>query len=408
MSKEFIPGKSYIPVSGPSIGQEEYQNVLHVLDRGWFTEGHYVNKFADKLARKTDNRYVEMCNSGSSANLLAVSALVDRTIHNRYVITCAVGFPTTLSPIYQNNQVPLFIDIDPETLQPSMGHLEYALEHYGKDVIGAILPHTLGFVYNERLAKQLLRDRWLISDTCDALGATIYEKPVGSFSDVSTYSFFPAHQICAVEGGAVVTNREDIYKKVRSLNNWGRDCWCKPGQKNVCGKRFCQEFDSLPEGWDHKYTFTEVGYNLKMTEFQAAFGVAQMDKLDDFVEQRRNTFSDLWYGLEEFQDDLQFLSLANSDSASPFGFPITVRTNKFTAQEFISFLEQHKIGTRRVFGGNLVRQPAFKPLPYVSCTFDNADYVMERTFWIGCGPWMTDDMIGYIWETFVEWFRKYA
>jgi CDP-6-deoxy-D-xylo-4-hexulose-3-dehydrase len=247
----------------------------------------------------------------------------------------------------------------------------------------------------------------ILVHNCDCLGGKIYGEPVGTFSDVSTYSFFPAHHITTIEGGAVCTNNPAIAKKIHSLNNWGRDCFCRPGQQNVCGKRFEQEFDGLPAGWDHKYTFTNLGYNFKMTEFQAAFGIAQMRKLNGFVDRRIENLWSLLERLDDYVAWLDFVELPEYSSSSPFGFPITVTTNEFTAQNLIAFLEKNKIATRRMFGGNLARQPAFKNLPYIYCGFDGADYVMNRTFWIGCHPGITNEMLDYIEEIFGEFFKQY-
>jgi CDP-6-deoxy-D-xylo-4-hexulose-3-dehydrase len=266
----------------------------------------------------------------------------------------------------------------------------------------------LGFPYDEKLAKELLgQDKWLVSDCCDCLGGKIYGEPVGTFSDVSTYSFFPAHHITTIEGGAVCTNNPAIAKKIHSLNNWGRDCFCRPGQQNVCGKRFEQEFDGLPAGWDHKYTFTNLGYNFKMTEFQAAFGIAQMRKLDEFVYARNICWAKLKLIINPYAEYISTVEIPTFSDKSPFGFPITVTTNEFTAQNLIAFLEKNKIATRRMFGGNLARQPAFKNLPYIYCGFDGADYVMNRTFWIGCHPGITNEMLDYIEEIFGEFFKQY-
>jgi CDP-6-deoxy-D-xylo-4-hexulose-3-dehydrase len=410
MNKKFIPGKTYIPASYPSIGEEEYVELLRVLRRGWFTEGKACGEFAGLLLDYVGQQNVVLCNSGSSADLLAVAALSPFEEAKKYVVTCAVGFPTTLTAIYHNNLIPLYIDIDPKTLAPSLGHLQYVLEHpeYKDDIVGAILTHNLGFPYDEKLAKELLGDRWLISDCCDALGSKIYGNHVGHYSDISTYSFFPAHHITTAEGGAVCTNDNDLYDKLRSLNNWGRDCYCAPGQKNVCGKRFCQGFEGLPKGWDHKYTFTEVGYNLKMTDLQAALGIAQMKKIFNNVLSRQENLMELLQELDAFIAWLDYIEMPDFVTASPFGFPITVTTDNFTAQELIEFLESKKIGTRRMFGGNLKRQPAFQNLPYASVEFEGSDYVMERTFWIGCGPWMSKEMIDYIYEVFEEFFIDYV
>jgi CDP-6-deoxy-D-xylo-4-hexulose-3-dehydrase len=406
MNKKFIAGKSRIPASYPELGREEYEQIDKVLRRGWITEGAACREFRMLLSEYTGQTFVELCNSGSSADLLAVAALSPYEETNKYVITCAIGFPTTLTAIYHNNLIPLFIDIDPTTLAPSMGHLHYALEKYD-DIVGAVLTHNLGFPYDEKMAKALLGNRWLISDCCDALGGRVHEKHVGAFSDVSTYSFFPAHHITTGEGGALCTNKGGLFDKIRSLNNWGRDCYCAPGQQNVCGKRFEQDFEGLPAGWDHKYTFTEVGYNLKMTEFQAAYGIAQMEKLEYFVETRQDNFYDLLQRLSKYKEWLRFVTVTNFSNPSPFGFPITVTTDEFTAQDLIAHLESNKIATRRMFGGNLARQPAFKKLPHATVAFDSADYVMERTFWIGVHPSITYEMLDYIEEVFAEWFRRF-
>jgi CDP-6-deoxy-D-xylo-4-hexulose-3-dehydrase len=347
---------------------------------------------------------VTLCNSGSSANLLAIQAALENYPYKDYIITTATNFPTAVSPIYQSGQTPIYIDIDPETLSPDYDQFIQATERFKGKISGAILPHTLGFPFNERLFDEACPG-FMISDCCDALGAYVEDSAsVGAYSDIMTLSFFPAHHITTGEGGAVLTSNKDIKKSLDSLASWGRDCWCAPGQNNTCGKRFEWEWEHLPEGYDHKYTFSRLGYNLKMTEFQAALGFSQLHRISSFVEKRQNNEKYLLNNLAIFGEWLQ-VGVVRRGWASPFGFPIVVNTDQFTAQELIAYLEEHKVSTRRIFSGNIMKQPGYR-LPHITLGTPGSDKLMEDGFWIGCHPNLTKEMLDYVVEIFDKFFKE--
>ena len=409
--KKFIPGKSYVPASGQVITEDD-MNVLHqVVDEGWCTEGKYCEKFGNELLKVTGKKRVILTNSGSSASLLAVSTLAEMGKKvKKYIITTATGFPTTVAPIYQTGLTPIYIDVDLSGFNPLQEQLEKALAIYGDEVAGVIFTHTLGFPFDEEKIRGIIGNLPFIVDACDSLGATDDDNydSVGSWADIVTLSFFPAHQITSCEGGAVLTDDDEMYEIMRSYANWGRSCYCVPGQANACGKRFAwEDRGELPEGYDHKYIFERLGYNLKMTEFQAGLGYSQIQRLDEFVTARRNNYNYLLNNLFSFREYLQFPTIP--PNPSPFGFPIFVLPTReeFTTQELISYLEEHKVRTRRMFGGNLTRQPAFMGLPYATVgSLFTADYIMEDVFWIGCHPALTTEMLNYVIEVFDKFFKE--
>lgn len=403
----YIPGDE-IPVSGAIIDYADILAVVTAALGGWFTEGKISKDFAKEICRYVGSRHVTLCNSGSSASLLAMSALGENCWRDGKVITCATGFPTTVAPIIQNGMVPLFVDVDPKTLNANMEQVYEALEY--SDVCGIIMAHTLGFPFDAIATEVCARDaeKWFVEDIADALGAEVSGRKVGRFGDASVISFFPAHHITTGEGGAVFTNDGKLKKIVDSYCSWGRDCWCLPGSDNTCGKRFKQEWEGLPDGWDHKYTFTRLGYNLKITELQSALGLSQMNKIDKFVKERRKNFEYLLVNLDEFQDELGFVSIPFYANPSPFGFPITVKPNPlFDRNNMVKFLESRKIRTRPVFGGNLTRHPAFvKDRIYTPYSLEGSDYVMDNTFWIGVWPGLTQAHLNYVIETIKEYFER--
>jgi len=302
--------------------------------------------------------------------------------------------------------IPVYIDIDPETLSPNMGQVAYAIDKYGDDVAGAFFSHYLGFPYNEPLMRELLgHSRFLIADCADALGATIDGKPVGTWADASTCSFFPAHHIFAIEGGSITTNDDKYLKRALQYISWGRDCYCLPGQDNVCGKRFEHEWYDLPSGWDHKYTFTRLGYNLKSNEFSGALGYSQIQRLDKIVDRRKRNFMDIYDGMGGLGEYLAFMFWKFVEF-SPFGFPVVLQNKyKTLINPLIQHLEDNGIATRRFFGGNLMRQPGFKDMPQIRMPdYDGANKLMEQGFWIGCGPHVSLDDIEYIVEKFEGFF----
>lgn len=412
--KLFTPGKTPVPVSGATIYPEDVVSILETALSGWYTEFKTCGHFSRALGKTIGKPELTLCNSGSSANLLAVTGAIEyMSKPGRYVITCATGFPTTVSSIYQNNRIPYYVDIDPETLSPNLDQIECARIQFGSRISGVIVAHTLGFPFDEWAVRGLLYpdEHWFVADCCDALGAEIIEdgRPlsVGTFADASTFSFYPAHHITTGEGGAVATSIHYLHSVIESLNNWGRDCYCAPGNDNTCGARFDHHFPNLPVGWDHKYTFARLGYNLKMTELQAALGLSQLSRLSQNVHKRQQNYYYLRLNLDRYQEYLHFIKIPDWSTPSPFGFPILVRKEApFGAGELISHLEKNLVRTRRVFGGNLTRQPAFSHLEYASSgSLTGSDAIMERGFWIGCQDALDERHLEYVLEVFESFFE---
>lgn len=400
-------GRKYmmkIPASFPTITDEDIQAVHRAVDKGWFTEGRQCNRFGQLLNEASGTKLYQLVNSGSSSNLVAITSTAEKW-SGKMILTQALAFPTTVAPIYQNGKIPVYVDTDPKTLSPDIGQIAYLVDKYGDEISGAVLTHVLGFPYDEKLVRKILGDKFLIADCCDALGGYVYDKPVGSFADASTYSFFPAHHITTGEGGAILTNDEELFKIMRSVVNWGRDCYCQPGQQNVCGKRFEQGFLTLPEGYDHKYTFTRLGYNLKMTELQAAMGVTQMERLVDIADTRADNFYDIRDRLKPFEEYLQPVHATPHTLISPFGYPVILKIKGYT-DDLIRHLEKSGISTRRIFAGNITRQPGYFGLPYVKLDLENTDYLMENAFWIGVHPGVTKLHVDWIEEVFTDWFDE--
>lgn len=403
LHKEFIPGKTSIPCSGKVFDEQE---LIHLVDASldfWLTTGRYADAFESKLAGYLGVNHAMLCNSGSSANLLAVSALTSPKLGDRQlrsgdeVITIAAGFPTTLNPIIQNNLTPVFCDVDLGTYNIDCRSLENALSEKTRAII---LPHTLGNPFNIDAIQSFARinDLWLIEDNCDALGSRYKGRFTGTFGDLATLSFYPAHHITMGEGGCVVTDSQELKIIVDSFRDWGRDCWCPPGRDNTCRRRFSWQLGDLPPGYDHKYTYSHIGYNLKLTDMQAAIGVAQLDKLDGFIEARRRNWEALKRGLAPLEDYIHLPEATMHSDPSWFGFLITLRDNaKITRNEMIQHLESANIATRLLFGGNLVKQPAYAGVPHrVADPLTNTDLIMRNTFWIGVYPGITPEMIEYM------------
>lgn len=397
--KPFIPGETPIPISGKVFDAEE---VLALVDSSLdfrLTADHFAKTFEEEFARYLGVNYALLTNSGSSANLLAISALTSPLFKERRlqpqdeIITLAAGFPTTVNPIIQNGLVPVFIDSSIPTYNADITALEQALSPKTK---GVFFAHTLGNPFNLEavIAFSKKHNLWLIEDCCDALGSTYKGQKVGTFGDLATFSFYPAHHITMGEGGCVITNQGKIEKAVLSFRDWGRDCWCEPGRDNTCGKRFCWKKGSLPYGYDHKYTYSHIGYNLKVTDMQAALGVAQMKKLPQFIETRKRNFQHLWKQLEEYQDRIVLPLATPHSSPSWFGFPISVPDRR---NEYIEFLERHKVATRLLFGGNLLRQPAYAAVQYRKVgNLPASGYIMNHTFWVGVYPGISTEMLEYM------------
>ncbi|OAB35265.1 lipopolysaccharide biosynthesis protein RfbH [Paenibacillus macquariensis subsp. defensor] len=405
--KAFQPGVDYIPVSGKVFDQDE---VTHLVDASLdfcLTTDHYAHQFEREFAKFMNSKYALLTNSGSSANLLALAALTSPQLGDRRlrpgdeVITVAAGFPTTVNPILQYGLVPVFLDVDIPTYNLDTTLLEAAVSSKTKAIV---IAHTLGNSFRidevKRIADQ--HGLWLIEDTCDAVGTMYQGKRVGSFGDLATVSFYPAHHLTMGEGGAVLTSSVKLKKIVESFRDWGRDCWCDPGKDNTCGKRFNWKLGDLPQGYDHKYTYSHIGYNLKVTDMQAAVGVAQLKKLDGFITKRKQNFAFLKDALKPLEDMLILPEATEGSDPSWFGFPITLREDApLSRNQLVQALEKERIGTRLLFAGNILRQPAYKD---INCRIvgelRNTDRIMNQTFWIGVYPGLTQEMLQYVADVF--------
>jgi CDP-6-deoxy-D-xylo-4-hexulose-3-dehydrase len=405
----FIPGQTAIPPSGKVLGPEELVNLVDASLDAWLTTGRFNDAFEKKLSAYLGVPYVLTCNSGSSANLLALTALTSPLLGERAlkpgdeVITAAAGFPTTVNPILQNNLIPVFVDSHIPTYNPLPETIEAAISDKTRAIM---IAHTLG---NPFAAKEIrdIADRhnlWLIEDCCDALGATYKNQKVGTFGHLGTLSFYPAHHITMGEGGAVFTSDPLLKRIVESFRDWGRDCWCNPGCDNTCGKRFDWQFGDLPTGYDHKYVYSHLGYNLKITDMQAAIGLAQLDRLPGFISARQNNFAYLSERLSGI-NHLSLPSATPSSTPSWFGFPITLSDDApFSRVELLRYLDQQKIGTRLLFAGNLIRQPYMAGRNYrVADTLKNADRITNQTFWVGLWPGLEKAALNHIVQS-LEYF----
>ena len=405
-ARDFIPGSTKIPVSGKVFDAAEMRSLVDSALDFWLTTGRFADQFEREFARWNGLRDCLLVNSGSSANLLAVSALTSPKLGHRRlvpgdeVITVAAGFPTTVNPILQNGLVPVFVDVTLPTYNVDVSQLEAALSGRTRAVM---LAHTLGNPFDLAAVTEFTRkhDLWLIEDCCDAVGSTWQGRKVGTFGDLATTSFYPAHHITMGEGGAVLTGQPLLKSIVESFRDWGRDCWCQPGCDNTCGKRFDWQLGGLPYGYDHKYTYSHIGYNLKATDMQAAVGVAQLAKLDGFIEARRRNFDALRQGLRGLEEFFILPEATAGSQPSWFGFPIAVRPNApFTRNQVTQYLEQRQIATRLLFGGNLVRQPAYRDSAFrVVGPLKNADFVMNQVFWIGLYPGIGPAILNFMLET---------
>ena len=406
--QEFIPGVTPIPVTGKAFDHEEIQYLVDSSLDFWLTTGRYAEDFERKLARKVGVRHALFCNSGSSANLLAFTALMSPSLGKRAikpgdeVITVAAGFPTTVNPIIQNGCIPVFLDVELGTYDIDVSMLEEAFSDKTKAIF---IAHTLGNPFNLRVIKDFCEryKLWLIEDMCDAFGATYEGQNVGTFGDIATLSFYPAHHITTGEGGAVLTNRPMLKKIIESYRDWGRDCWCAPGKDNTCEKRFQHQLGDLPFGFDHKFTYSHIGYNLKATDMQAAVGLKQLDRLDDFVAKRRAN----WSLLKELLKDEEWLILPEATQNSEpswFGFAITIKPESGILTRNVTMaLNAKGIGTRQLFGGNLVRQPAYRNVTFrIVGNLKNTDTVANQTFWVGVWPGLTKEMIQFVAKSIIE------
>jgi CDP-4-dehydro-6-deoxyglucose reductase, E1 len=403
---KFDPGTTPVPVAGRIFDFDEMQHLIGSSLDFWLTTGRFAEQFEKDFAAFCGRRYCVLTNSGSSANLLALSALTSSKLGERRirrgdeVITVAAGFPTTVNPIIQLGLVPVFVDIDVPTYNIDVRQLELALSERTRAVV---LAHTLGNPFDLAAVKSFADHHglWLIEDCCDAVGSIYDGKLVGTFGDLATTSFYPAHHITMGEGGAVLGDMPLLKTIVESFRDWGRDCWCDPGKENTCGKRFEWDLGQLPHGYDHKYIYSHIGYNLKATDMQASVGVAQIKKLPQFIAARKRNYSVLREGLQDLQEFFILPEATANSDPSWFGFPLMVRPNApFSRADVIRFLDGRKIGTRALFGGNLVRQPAYREVQYRTIgNLPNSDLAMNQLFWIGVYPGLNDEMLDYVIET---------
>ena len=407
----FLPGQSPVPVSGKVIGGRELELMVEASLDGWLTAGRFNDAFEQRLAQYLGAKHVMTVNSGSSANLVAFSTLTSPKLGDRAirpgdeVIGVAAGFPTTVNPIIQCGAVPVFVDVELGTYNIDATLIEAAITPRTRAIM---LAHTLGNPFNLRVVTALCRKHglWLIEDCCDALGATYDGRRVGTFGDIGTLSFYPAHHITMGEGGAVFTNSTELKKIAESMRDWGRDCYCGPGKDNTCGQRFCQQLGSLPLGYDHKYTYSHLGYNLKISDMQAACALAQMDRVDDFVAARRANFSHLHQRLQRCAEFVLLPEATPHADPSWFGFPLTLRRASGVQRvDLLNYLDQHRIGTRLLFAGNLVRQPYMQGRNFRVCgDLTRTDEVMHNTFWLGVYPGLGTDQLDFMVDRLEEFF----
>ena len=398
----FLPGLTVVPPSGKVVGAEELKNMVEASLDGWLTTGRFNAEFEKKLAAFIGVKHLITVNSGSSANLVAFSTLTSPKLGERAiqkgdeVIGVAAGFPTTVNPILQFGAVPVFVDVDRLTHNIDASKIEAAI---GPKTKAIMLAHSLGNPFNLDVVTALCKkyNLWLVEDCCDALGTTYRGQMVGTFGDIGTLSFYPAHHITMGEGGAVFTNNDELKTIAESFRDWGRDCYCEPGKDNTCGKRFCQKLGKLPEGYDHKYTYSHLGYNLKITDMQAACGLAQLDKAPAFIQARKDNFAFLKARLKDCEEFVHLPEPTEHSDPSWFGFPITLKENcPVTRLDLLTYLDQNKIGTRLLFAGNLTCQPYMIGANFrISGDLTNTDNVMNNTFWIGVQPALTLEMLEF-------------
>ncbi len=412
---EFVPGKSWVHYAGRFFDKNEFVNLVSACLDGWITSGQYTQDFEREFSKFLNTYSSLVVNSGSSANLVAMSSLTSKSLENKAlkkgdeIITVAAGFPTTLNPIIQNGLKPVFVDVELGTYNAIPEMVQKAVD---SSVKGIMFAHTLGNPFDlnriTKICKQ--NDLFLIEDNCDALGSEYDGRKTGSFGNLSTFSFYPAHHITMGEGGAVATNDHELDKIARSFRDWGRDCYCETGASDSCGMRFAQKFGDLPFGYDHKYVYSHVGYNLKATDIQAALGLAQLVKLPAFIDKRRKNFSHLLKFLKEYENLLILPRQTPNSKPSWFGFPMTVRKDAgFERSDIVTHLEKNKVMTRVIFGGNLLKQPAYKGIDKrIVGDLKNTDTIMSDSFFVGVYPGINEEAMSYMINIFESFLRGYA
>jgi CDP-4-dehydro-6-deoxyglucose reductase, E1 len=410
---EFIPGVSEVPVSGKVIGNLELKNMVEASLDGWLTTGRFNEQFEKKLASFLGIKCLLTVNSGSSANLIAFSTLTSPKLKERAiqkgdeVISVAAGFPTTVNPIIQFGAIPVFIDVKIPTYNIDEHIVEEAITKKTKAIM---LAHTLGNPFNVKRIKEICNkyNLWLIEDSCDALGTKYNGQNVGTFGDLATLSFYPAHHITMGEGGAIFTNSKKLERIAESFRDWGRDCYCEPGKDNTCNKRFGWQLGNLPFGYDHKYTYSHLGYNMKITDMQAACGLAQLESLEKFIKKRKENFNFLYENLKDLEDFLILPEAEENSDPSWFGFPLSLKeSDKYNRNDLVQNLNKNKIRTRLLFSGNLTKQPFMKNVNYkIHKSLDNTNFIMNNTFWIGLYPALQKDHLNYVTTNIKKFFKS--
>ena len=410
---EFVPSVSDVPVSGKVIGNLELKNMVEASLDGWLTTGRFNEQFEKKLASFLGIKCLLTVNSGSSANLIAFSALTSPKLKERAiqkgdeVISVAASFPTTVNPIIQFGAIPVFIDVKIPTYNIDENLVEEAITKKTKAIM---LAHTLGNPFNIKKIKEICDkyNLWLIEDSCDALGSKYNGQNVGTFGDLATLSFYPAHHITMGEGGAVFTNSKKLERIAESFRDWGRDCYCEPGKDNTCNKRFSWQLGDLPFGYDHKYTYSHIGYNMKITDMQAACGLAQLDRLESFIKKRKENFNFLYMNIKDLEEFLILPEPEKNSEPSWFGFPLSLRElEKFNRNDLVQYLNQSKIGTRLLFSGNITKQPFMKNVNFkIHKSLDKTNFIMNNTFWIGLYPGLSTQHLQYTVEKIKKFFKK--